>query len=29
MTKTEPKIDAKIVEQLLIGYKKPEDIIGG
>jgi transposase-like protein len=22
------KIDPKIVEQLLIGYKKPEDIIG-
>ena len=28
MTKTEPKIDAKIVEQLLIGCKKPEDFIG-
>jgi putative transposase len=28
MTKTDPKIDPKIVEQLLIGYKKPEDFIG-
>jgi putative transposase len=28
MTKTESKIDAKIVEQLLIGCKKPEDFIG-
>ncbi len=28
MTKTDPRIDPKIVEQLLIGCKKPEDFIG-
>jgi len=28
MTRTDQKIDAKIVEQLLIGCKKPEDFIG-
>jgi putative transposase len=28
MTKTEAKIDPKLVEQLLIGCKKPEDFIG-